>query len=199
MSVTEYNGVKTMNFLREVSGWISSIFIAVIIALAINIFIFQPTVVEGSSMEPTLSERDKVLVNKLPHTFGRMPDYGDIVVIDSRVDRPHTIGEDLTDSLKYNMLTCMLSGKRYEIYWIKRVIGRPGDTLEFKDGKVLRNGKELSEPYIKEAMRYSSNAKITVPPDCVFVMGDNRNYSKDSRVIGPIPLDHVVGKYILKF
>ena len=76
----------------------------------------------------------------------------------------------------------------------KRVIGRPGDTLEFKDGHVWRNGEELQEPYTKDpAMNYSRTTPVVVPEGHVFVMGDNRNHSSDSRFIGPVPVDHVLG------
>ena len=74
------------------------------------------------------------------------------------------------------------------------MIGKPGDQLELKDDKMYRNGVPLDEPYINEAMRANGNKKWTVPADHIFVMGDNRNNSMDSRVIGYIPLDHVLGK-----
>jgi len=86
-----------------------------------------------------------------------------------------------------------------EIFWIKRVIGKAGDRLEFKNGKVYRDGVPLDEPYVKEPMLYTSDEVIVVPEGHIFVMGDNRNNSFDSRMVGPIPVDHVIGKYIFKF
>ena len=78
--------------------------------------------------------------------------------------------------------------------WVKRVIGRPGDVLEFKDGHVWRNGEQLQEPYTKDTkMNYTRSTSVTVPEGHVFVMGDNRNHSSDSRFIGPVPVDHVLG------
>jgi signal peptidase I len=193
------NNSRANEIFKEVISWALHILAAVALALIINIFIFQPTQVQGSSMESTLHERDKVFLNKLSHTFKTVPDYGDIVVIDSRVERERTLKDDVTDSFKYNLISYKLFDEQDEIYWIKRVIGKAGDTLEFKDGKVIRNGKVLEETYINEPMEYSSDEKVVVPENHVFVMGDNRNHSKDSRYIGSIPIDHVIGKYIFKF
>lgn len=189
-----------MKFFKEIMSWTFQIFLAVIIALFISVFVVQPTHVVGKSMEPTLQNNDKVLINKLTHTLKNLPDYEDIVIIDSRVERPRTLKDDITEILESNMVTFLLFNKSpKEIYWVKRVIGRPGDVLEFSDGKVIRNGKVLDENYIKEPMQYYNNERVIVPPNYIFVMGDNRNYSNDSRYIGCVPLDHIIGKYIIKF
>ena len=74
------------------------------------------------------------------------------------------------------------------------MIGKGGDVLEFKNGHVYRNGGELQEPYINEPMEFTMEGSYTVPEGMVFVMGDNRNHSSDSRFIGPVPIDHVLGK-----
>ncbi|MFZ5989149.1 MAG: signal peptidase I [Bacillota bacterium] len=188
-----------MKIVKEALSWMAHITIAVICGLVLNIFVLQPTQVQGSSMESTLHENDRVIINKLMHTFRFEPDYGDIVIIDSRINRPRTIKDDITDSLKYNAIAYLISGDKEEIFWIKRVIGKPGDKLEFKEGKVFRNGAALEEPYIKESMHFISDEPVTVPEGQIFVMGDNRNRSLDSRQIGCIPIDHVIGKYIFKF
>ncbi|MDQ2086347.1 signal peptidase I [Herbivorax sp. ANBcel31] len=186
--------------LKEILSWTLHIIIAVICGLAINIFVLQPTQVQGISMESTLTQNDRVIINKLMHTFNREPDYGDIVVIDSRVERPRSIKDDVMDSLKYNAISYLLTGEQEEILWIKRIIAKEGDTLEFKDGDLIRNGEVLEETYINEPMHQSqANWEVTVPEDHVFVMGDNRNHSKDSRKIGTVPLNHVLGKYLFKF
>jgi len=83
-------------------------------------------------------------------------------------------------------------------YWIKRVIGEPGDLLEYIDGKVHRNGNELEEDYIKENMLFPFET-IVVPENHVFVLGDNRNNSYDSRDIGTVPIDHVLGKVLFRY
>lgn len=188
-----------MRLIKEVFVWIGSIVIAVVCALAINIFIFQPTEVRGSSMEATLSNQDRVIVSKIIHTLSSEPEYGDIIVIDSRVERRRTLKDDVIESFKYNVFTYYLFDQPEHVFWIKRVIGKAGDELEFHGGKVIRNGTPLEEPYINGPMEYTSSKKIVVPEGHVFVMGDNRNYSKDSRHIGFVPLDHVIGKYVIKY
>jgi signal peptidase I len=123
--------------------------------------------VDGFSMKPTLQDGEYVLVNKLAYRFGE-PQRGDIIVF-----RPVNPGEEL----------------------IKRVIGLPGDTVDIQDGRVLVNGQEISEPYI--AAPPKDGGKWDVPQGYLFVMGDNRNNSSDSRAIGPIPLENVIGKSVL--
>jgi signal peptidase I len=190
-----------MKVFREVMSWGIYILAAFGIALVINVFLFQPTMVKGQSMEPTLQDKDRVFLSKLSHTFRTEPDYGDIVVIDSRVERPRSLKDEGMEILKNNLVFSWLAKKDSadEIYWIKRVIGKPGDVLEFKGNQVIRNGIVLEEPYIKEAMRSQAERTVRIPEGYVFVMGDNRNHSNDSRNIGSIPLDHVIGKYVFKF
>ncbi|OPZ91120.1 MAG: Signal peptidase I T [Firmicutes bacterium ADurb.Bin419] len=167
------------HIVKEIASWTGYILSAVLIGLAINTFVFQPTQIVGCSMESTFFENDKIMVNKLIHTLRSEPDYGDVVIIDSRVNRDRTIKDDLTDSLKYNAITSMITKEKQDILWIKRVIGKAGDTLEYIDGTL--------------------EGKIVVPENNIYVMGDNRNSSLDSRIIGFVPLDHVIGKYAFKF
>jgi signal peptidase I len=175
--------------LTEIRSWITSIGVAFGCTLLIGVFIIQPTNVLGHSMDPTLHNEQRIFVLKLSHTFKQEPKYGDIVVIDSRVDRSRSIVDDLLE----HPLISLLDGADNHNFYIKRVIGKPGDVLEFKNNNVYRNGEALNEPYLNEQMNYSSNEKIVVPEKHLFVMGDNRNNSKDSRSIGFIPLDHVLG------
>lgn len=181
-----------MGILREVGDWVHSIVLAAAIALAINIFLFQPTKVLGHSMEPTFHEGQRIYVSKINHTMGKLPAYGDVVVIDSRVDRARNFSDDVAEPVR-NVVTLIRGDEPANHIWVKRVVGLPGDQLQFRDGKVYRNGVPLAENYIKEPMRYSSPGKVTVPQGHVFVMGDNRNYANDSRFIGSIPADHVLG------
>ncbi|TDF99269.1 signal peptidase I [Paenibacillus piri] len=178
----------------EIRSWVSSIGVAFICALLIGVFIIQPTNVLGHSMDPTLHDEQRIFVSKIPHTFHIVPNYGDIVIIDSRVDRSRGLLDDL---LEHPLIT-LFTSKDDRSFYIKRVIGKPGDVLEFKDHRVVRNGDPLEEPYLSEQMNYTSTQKVTVPDGHLYVMGDNRNNSKDSRNIGFIPLDHVLGVKIGK-
>ena len=185
-------------FLHEVYEWIYSIIIALAIAMVIHIFFFQPTRVSGESMMPTLPNGESLIVSKWNHVLGEVPNYGDIVIIDSRVQYPRTWKDDVAEPMN-NYMAFFNHDLQTKNIWVKRVIGRPGDTLAFHDGKVWRNGQPLDEPYINEPMEFSMDGSYTVPEGTVFVMGDNRNHSSDSRFIGPVPVDHVLGKVAIQF
>lgn len=186
-----------MKILNEIYDWISSIVIAFLLALFINIFVFQPTEVVGSSMEPTLQNHNYIIISKLSHALRNIPDYNDIVIVDSRIKRERTFKDDLTEPLLTYLSVFKKSAAQPHDIWVKRVIGRPGDELEIKDGKVYRNGTLLNETYIKEPM-VTANKKVKIPENHVFVMGDNRNNSMDSRIIESIPVDHVLGNMVFK-
>jgi signal peptidase I len=147
--------------------------IAVITILFIMIFIVQSFLVKGSSMEPTLWDGERLLVNKLIFRV-RPPQTGDIIV------------------LKYP--------KNPKVKYIKRVIAGPDQSVYIRDGKVYVDGIELKESYIKEKMTTDFDF-VTVPERTVFAMGDNRNYSKDSRDpdVGFVPYDNLVGRAIFIF
>ncbi|RKN64887.1 signal peptidase I [Paenibacillus ginsengarvi] len=179
-----------MKIGREIWSWVRSIGIAFVFSLLIGVFVFQPFKVEGHSMDPTLHDRQRMYVSKLSHTLSYLPSYGDIVVIDSRVGRARSVVDDLLD----NPLVSLFSGDQGRIFYVKRVIGKPGDLIEIKDGQLYRNGEQLNEPYIKEEMNMTAARGWNVPDGHLFVMGDNRNNSRDSRDIGFVPLDHVLGE-----
>jgi signal peptidase I len=187
-----------MKILHEIYDWVYSIVIAFALALFINIFIFQPTEVVGSSMEPTLQNHNYIIISKMFHTLRSVPDYNDIVIVDSRITRERTWKDDFTEPLLTYLSVIKKSAVQPHDIWVKRVIGKPGDELEIKDSKIYRNGTLLNETYIKETMVTTGDKKITVPANHVFVMGDNRNNSMDSRFIGPIPVDHVLGNMVFK-
>jgi signal peptidase I len=175
---------------RKIRSWVGSLAIAYILSLLIGIFLLQPYRVDGHSMDPTLRDSQRLFVSKLSHTFSYMPDYGDIVIIDSRVNRERTFMDDVME----NPLIQLLTRDEDRIYYVKRVIGKPGDMLELTGGQLFRNGERLEESYIKEEMNAFVGGIWEVPEGHVFVMGDNRNHSDDSRSIGYIPLNHVLGK-----
>lgn len=155
-----------MRALREV---LETIVPAVIIALLINLFLAQATRVYGQSMEPNLHSDQRLVVEKISYNglwHVRSPQRGDVVVL------------RLSDDSE------ML---------IKRVVGLPGDRVEIRSGQVFINGTQLDEPYLAQPT-YGDYGPIDVPPLHVFVLGDNRGFSNDSRSFGPVPMDHIVGR-----
>jgi len=146
--------------------------IAVVIIIVILQF-FKPTIVFERSMENTLHPQDYVLLSRQAYTFSDV-EHGDIVVFKS------TLKDD--------------RGQFKNL--IKRVIGLPGDVLEVKDGAVYRNGVRLVEPYTKDGYTSGRMSPVTVPEGKVFIMGDNREVSTDSRsaVIGTVPINELEGK-----
>jgi signal peptidase I len=158
------------HFIREM---LETIVPAVLIALLINLFLAQATRVYGQSMEPNLHTDQRIIVEKLSYNrYVRQylnlngPARGDVVVI----SLPSQGGELL----------------------IKRVIGLPGDTVEIPDGQGFVNQQPLAEPYLSGETT-GIYGPVVVPPLQIFVLGDNRNFSNDSRNFGPVPLEHVIG------
>lgn len=161
-------------FLHLVREVLETIVPAVLIALLINLFMAQATRVHGQSMEPNLHTDQRLVVEKLSYNrYLRQylgfegPQYGDVVVV-----RLPTQSNELL---------------------IKRVIGLPGDVVEIHDGQVFVNGQALKEPYVPTGTA-GSYGPTTVPPLNIFILGDNRNFSNDSRSFGTVPLQNVVGR-----
>jgi signal peptidase I len=191
--------------LVEVFSWMKVLFFSLAIFIVVSIFVFQPYTVNGSSMEPTFTgtdldhheeKGDFVLVSKSSYKLWGKPEFGDIVVIDSRTFKKRTMKDELREHPLVNLFTD--NSSRREFKWIKRVIGEEGDTIELKDGKLYLNGTQLEEDYILEEMEGSFEAVI-VPEDHVFVLGDNRNHSRDSRVIGAVPNENIIGKVFVRY
>lgn len=158
---------------------------AAIIFLIVKPFILQTYFIPSSSMEPTLFERDRILGPVFIYRF-RKPTNGEIVVFPFR-----------QDNVTYRIPLLFrppLEIKRPRNY-IKRIIAIEGDTIEVADGRVILNGKPLDEPYIKDAPLYTM-PEIRVPEGKVFVMGDNRNNSRDSHVWGFLDMKDVQAKAV---
>lgn len=169
------------------------ILIALLVAIGIKTFLFQAFYIPSSSMEDTLEVNDRVLVNKVTYAIGDIA-RGDIVVFDDPRGGFEQPEENAAESALRNLLESIgVVAPRSE--FIKRVIGLPGDVVEGKDGGVWVNGVRLGEPYVKDSDRpIRAFGPVEVPDGRLFVMGDNRSASQDSRFFGPVPIDDVVGK-----
>lgn len=158
---------------KEARSWIISLVSAVAVALLIRTFIVELYVVDGPSMQPTLQDGERLVVNKFIY-YWREPKRGEVVIF--RYPRDHSR------------------------VFIKRVIAIGGDTIEIKDGHVLVNDALVNEDYIAEKTR-TEYPKQTVPEGTIFVCGDNRRNSLDSRFpdVGFVPLELLKGKASLIF
>lgn len=160
---------KVLSYRSPFWETVETVVIALALALLIRHFVVESFVVRGSSMEPTLHDGQRLLVGKFIYWF-RPPRDGEIVVFRS----PLNSREDL----------------------IKRIIAVEGERVEIRRGQVYRNGKPLEEDYIRKP-DFSSLSSLTVPPGHVFVLGDNRGNSEDSRYFGPLPRRLIKGKAVV--
>lgn len=164
--------------LRTVVEWLVVIGGALVVALVVKTFLVQAFWIPSPSMRDTLVEGDRVLVNKLADgidDIGR----GDIIVF----KRPENGNEGHPESDIQDL--------------IKRVVGLPGDEIEARDGVVYVNDQRLDEPYVSSSPTQRLDP-TTVPDGHVFVMGDNRTNSQDSRFFGPVPDGNIVGRAFLR-
>jgi len=167
------------------------VLIALIVAVVIKTFLVQAFWIPSSSMEDTLQINDRVLVNKLAYQFGDVA-RGHVIVFDDP-NGETAAGESFLASISRNVAEAVgLSAPRSE--FIKRVIGLPGETVEVRDSKIFISGNPLAEPYLKPGSRMPDYGPVEIPADHIFVMGDNRLQSQDSRFFGPIPTDDIVGR-----
>ncbi|HZJ76702.1 MAG TPA: signal peptidase I [Oscillospiraceae bacterium] len=159
----------------EMVEWLQTIIVSLVIALIITTFI-KPTIVKNCSMSPTLEENDFLIINRFLYKRGT-PERGDIVVFRSNLK---------TETGKQKLL-------------IKRVIALPGDKIVITDGKIYLNGSELEESYIKNEYTMG-DTDLLIPENEIFVMGDNRSNSLDSRdgILGLVDLDTVMGKAFIR-
>ncbi|HED24732.1 MAG TPA: signal peptidase I [Firmicutes bacterium] len=175
--------------------WIKQIIFIIAAAIIISILFIQTYEINDVSMQPTFDPQgNRVLVFVTPYLLGGKPHYGDILIIDSRVDRNRTFWDRIVES----PIVAMILGRENRHLWVKRVIGLPGDHLEFVDGQVYRNGEKLVEDYLRGRTE-SPSSDLIVPESHIFVMGDNREGSSDSRRIGPVPVTNIQGRVILRF
>lgn len=147
---------QSLNWKEELISWVKIIFTAAAIAFVLNTFIIANSRVPSGSMENTIMTKDRVIGSRLTYKFSD-PERGDIAIF------------RWPDNEK--------------IYYVKRIIGLPGDIIDIRDGHVYLNNSEtpLDEPYLKEAMFPEDSLHYEVPENSYFMMGDNRNYSSDAR------------------
>lgn len=141
-------------------------------------------------MLPTIEVNDRVMVNKLAYKWGE-PQRGDIVVF--RDPRETEIEESLPEAVIRSVLEAVGVRTRGRDDLIKRVIGLPGESVEVRGNQIVINGTPLDEPYLDD-VEMPDEGPFVVAADEVFVMGDNRNASFDSRRFGPVPLDDLIGQ-----
>ncbi|MDO4711899.1 MAG: signal peptidase I [Peptostreptococcaceae bacterium] len=161
---------------KELIEWVKAISITLVFAFVLTSFV-RPTLVINDSMTNTFQEYDYLLVHRRAYT-NDLPEHGDVIIFQSHLPLDNGRGEKIL---------------------IKRVIGLPGDFIRITDGKVYRNGEELIEPYIRDRTT-NGEMDIIVPEDELFVMGDNRLGSQDSRheSVGTVPMDAVLGKVFIR-
>jgi signal peptidase I len=158
---------------RQAVEWVLLIAAALAIAILIKTFLFQAFYIPSASMDPTLKINDRVLVNKLSYKLHDVH-RGDIVVF----EKPPNEASNIKDL-------------------VKRVIGLPNETVEGRDGHIYIDGKLLQEPYLHGVVT-SNFAAVSVPANSVWVMGDNRPASRDSRYFGPIRTSSIVGRVFVR-
>ena len=174
----ESSNPSPKNWKKEVMDWVVSIVLAIIIALIMRNFVFTLVEVEGESMYPTLEDGDRLFTRIIAYN---KPQQGDIIIFNPSISE-----EDRSPNK--------------DTAYVKRVIALEGQTVDIQDGKVIVDGVILEEDYISEEIYgKSQNATefpFTVPEGTVFVLGDNRNRSHDSRSkdVGAVPLDNIIGK-----
>lgn len=161
---------------KEIIEWIKIIVTSLAIAIVITHFV-KPTLVQGSSMYPTLEEKDYLIINRVSYKRNE-PQKGDIIVFK-------------TELLQDN-------GKKKDL--VKRVIGLPGDHVKIENQEVYLNGELLKEEYLSSSVITEGNIDITIPQGSIFVMGDNRQHSMDSRDadVGLVKIDDIMGKVIVR-
>lgn len=201
---------------RNAMEWIICIVVAFVLALLIKYYVGTPTVVKQVSMNPTLVENQRLILNRWGRTMKKLPERGDIITFEAPSTVREYIEKDEIDFnnpvAKYDNEPTSWWGKFvYNVLelgkesYIKRVIALPGEHIEIKDGKVYINGEELQEDYLVDGMTTGAVTSndyyfdLVVPENCIFAMGDNRKQSIDCRKFGCIPLEKIESKVWIRF
>jgi signal peptidase I len=175
------------SFLRELP---ILFIVALAVAIVLKTFVVQAFFIPSGSMEPTLEPGDRVLVQKV--VYG--PDRGDVIVFSDPQGRPGPDRGIVGGFAHWLSSTLGIERPEHEDF-IKRVIGLPGETVELRDGRLFVDGVRIREPYLKGAVDTRDYGPVRVPEGALFVLGDNRLNSNDSRFgLGFVPVDKVVGR-----
>jgi signal peptidase I len=182
--------------LKEIGSWIIVIVVALVLSLFIDSTIIAKAEVEQSSMENTLFEGQQLIVNKLSYAFDE-PKRGDIIIFLENEEKGNII-DNFIRSVKNRFSSSDEIAAEQERL-VKRVIGVAGDEIDIQDGYVYINGERLEESYVN-GITLPGNLKlpITVGEGELFVIGDNREVSRDSRDFGPIDVKQVEGKAVFR-
>ena len=197
--------IKMSDKTKNILEWIACFAIAIVLALLIRFYIGTPTVVQQPSMYPTLKQGQRLILNRMIRTFHEVPQRGDIITFEA----PSNSYASSVRAEYENEPTNIFSSFSYYVLeigkksYIKRVIALPGEQVKIEEGKVYINGELLEEDYLQEGVTTDSKnpylTEFTVPEDCVFAMGDNRQQSSDCRSFGCIPLDKIESKVWIRF
>lgn len=197
---TTANGERETRASKKGGGGILEFLVILLVAFVLVFGFVRPFVVEAffipsESMVPTLEVGDRVLANKFIYRFTE-PDRGDVVVFKSTEGINNAV-----DGNPIERLAGYFRGQRDERQdLIKRVVALPGDTVAVRDGTLFVNDEPQDETYLnQESPDQSTFPETTVPEDHVFVMGDNRANSRDSRFIGPVPQENIEGEAFVRF
>ncbi len=197
--------------VKEILEWVYCIVIAVVLALIVRYFIGTPTIVQQPSMVPTLQSGQRLILNRTIRFTHKVPKRGEIITFEAPSKVYVSVAEaDLENPVaEYNHnINNIFSKFRYYVLelgkdsYIKRVIGLPGEHVKIENGEVYINGERLQEEYLNDTVETEVTGPytdITVPEGCVFVMGDNRTQSTDSRRFGCIPVEKIESKVWIRF
>ena len=197
--------IEINNKVKNILEWIFCIIIAIVLALLIRYFIGTPTVVKHNSMFPTLQQNQRLILNRLPRTFNKMPKRGDIITFEAPTNaNPKTEKAEY----EYNPQTWYEKFIYYVLEigttsYIKRVIALPGEHVKIENGKIYINEQELQEDYLQDTViTEAKNINLTnfiVPEGYIFAIGDNRSGSIDCRHLGCIPIEKIESIVWIRF
>jgi signal peptidase I len=192
--------------VRQTVELIATVAVALFFALTIQAFAVKPYQIPSGSMLPTLTEGQRILVDRFSHRIGGDPQLGDVTVFTppegAVTSQCGNDGEGpFYDGGAPSRRSCTKpTPDKADTTFVKRVVGLPGDTIAVVNGHVVRNGKRTSEPFASSCAGPECNLNpITVPAGDYFLMGDNRGNSDDSRFWGPVPRAWIIGKAVATY